>query len=194
MPNPKEVFENPEQFLTFLQSQKLEGQLFERKEMKDNSTRHKKDITKKMIQTISGFANSNRDGGLLVLGIDDNGTITGLNHIEEATLNGILQTKEQNLKGHSTQGREVHCQDAQRVDNKIYLLFTPWTPDAICETTHSFPEAWKREGAQCLPLTDLDREQLRQDKGIIDFESRIITPYDPDELDQGLTEVFSNIT
>ena len=190
MPNPKEVFENPEQFLTFLQSQKLEGQLFERKEMKDNSTRHKKDITKKMIQTISGFANSNRDGGLLVLGIDDNGTITGLNHIEEATLNGILQTKEQNLKGHSTQGREVHCQDAQRVDNKIYLLFTPWTPDAICETTHSVPKAWKRDGPQCLPLTNLDREQLKRDKRIVDFELSYCCPYDPTELDKGVVEEF----
>ena len=191
MLTPKEVFENPEQFLKDLQSQNLEGQYFERKEVRTDSQNQINSIKNEIIEVISGFANSNQDGGLLVLGIADDGEIVGLNHIEQEIFNGILQAKEERLRGHSTQGSEFHCQDAQGSDNKIYLLFTPWTSNAICETTHSFPKAWKRHGPQCLPLTDLDREQLQQDKGIIDFESRIIVPYNPDELDQGLTEVFS---
>ena len=49
------------------------------------------DIKEKIIKTVSGFANFNRDGGLLVLGIADDGTIIGWNHIQEQYLNGILQ-------------------------------------------------------------------------------------------------------
>ena len=94
------------------------------------------------------------------------------------------------LRNHSTQPRELHCQNVCGDNDQIYLLYTSWTPDAICETIHSVPKAWKRNGPQCLSLTEQDREQLRRDKRIVDFESRIITPYDPDELDEGLTREF----
>ena len=190
MPTPKEVFENPEQFLPYLQSPNMEGQCFERKEVRIDFQNQIRSIKEEIIQVISGFANSNRNGGLLVLGIADNGDIKGLSHIAEKIFNGILQAKEESLRNHSTQTRELNCQNEQRRDDRIYLLYTSWTSDAICETTHSVPKAWKRNGPQCLPLTDQDREQLKRDKKIVDFESRVITPYDPNELDEGLTEEF----
>ncbi len=160
MPTPKEVFENPEKFLPYLQSSNLEGQFFERKEVRDDSKTQRDNIREKIIQTISGFANSNRDGGLLVLGMADDGTIIGWNHVREENLNGILQAKEGGLRGHSTITEEFHCKNIQGDDDRIYLLYTPWTSNAICETTHSFPKAWKRDGPRCISLTEQDREQL----------------------------------
>lgn len=190
MPTPKEVFENPKKFLTYLQSQNLEGQFFERKEVRDDSKTQRDNIRAKIIQTISGFANSNRDGGLLILGMADDGTITGWNHVREENLNGILQAKEGGLRGHSTITEEFHCKNIQGDDDRIYLLYTSWTSNAICETTDSFPKAWKRDGPQCLPLTEQDREQLKRNKGIIDFEISRCCAYDADELDKGVVEEF----
>ncbi len=190
MPTPREVFDNPKQFLKYLQSGNFEGQFFDRKEVRDDCNTQRDNIKKKIIKTISGFANSNRDGGLLVLGIADDGTIIGWNHVQEENRNGILQAKEGGLKGHSTQTKEFQCQNVQGEDDKIYLLYTPWTSNAICETTDAFPKAWKRDGPQCLPLTEQDREQLKRDKGIVDFELSYCCPYDADELDTGVVEEF----
>ena len=190
MPTPKEVFENPEKFLSHLQSPNLEGQYFERKEVRVDTKTQRDSIKDEIIQVISGFANYNRDGGLLVLGITNDGTISGLNHIEEQVFNGIVQAKEHRLKCHSTQPKELDCQNAQGVEDRIYLLYTTWTSNAICETTHSVPKAWKRDGPQCLPLTDLDREQLKREKRIVDFELSYCCPYDKAELDKGVIEEF----
>ncbi len=190
MPTPKEVFENPKKFLTYLQSQNLGGQFFERKEVRDDSKTQRDNIREKITQTISGFANSNRDGGLLVLGMADDGTIIGWNHVREENLNGILQAKEEGLRGHSTITEEFHCKNIQGDDDRIYLLYTPWTSNAICETTHSFPKAWKRDGPRCISLTERDREQLKRDKRIVDFELSYCCAYDADELDKGVVEEF----
>ena len=190
MPTPKEIFENPEQFLSYLQSPNMESQCFDRKEVRTESPSQISKIKEEIIAVISGFANSNRDGGLLALGIADNGEIKGLSHIDEKTFNGILQAMQTGLRNHSTRPRELHCQNVCGENDQIYLLYTSWEPDAICETSQSIPKAWKRNGPQCLPLTEQDREQLRRDKRIVDFELRPITPYDPDELDKGLTEEF----
>ena len=190
MPTPKEVFENPKKFLAHLQSQNLEGQFFERKEVRDDSKTQRDNIREKIIQTISGFANSNRDGGLLVLGMADDGTIIGWNHVREENLNGILQAKEGGLRDHSTITEEFNCKNIQGDDDRIYLLYTPWASNAICETTHSFPKAWKRVGPQCLRLNEQDREQLKRDKHIVGFELSRCCPYDAAELDKGVVEEF----
>ena len=77
MPTPKEVFENPEQFLPYLQSSNMESQGFDRKEVRIDSPSQISKIREEIIEIVSGFANSNRDGGLLALGIADNGEIKG---------------------------------------------------------------------------------------------------------------------
>lgn len=190
MPTPKEVFKNPKKFQTYLRSRNLEGQFFERKEVRADSKSQRDSIRDKIIQTISAFANSNRHGGLLVLGMADDGTIIGWNHVQEVNLNGILQAKETGLRGHSTITEEFNCKNIHGDDDRIYLLYTPWVSNAICETTDSFPKAWKRDGPQCLPLTEQDREQLKRDKGIVDFELSYCCPYDAGELDMGVVEEF----
>ena len=102
-------------------------------------------------------------------------------------MNNILQVI-RDLKNHATQVREIDLQDLD--GNQLYLLYTPWTPDAICETLENFPKAWKRVGPQNLPLTEQDRAQLKRDKGIVDFEMSPCCPYHPDELDTGVVEEF----
>ena len=186
MPTPKEVFDNPLQYLEFLQSADFEGQYFDRKEIRlgKNQIRDLKDSIK---PCLSAFANTNREGGLVVLGIANDGTIKGTQHVDEQKLNDILQVRE-TLKNHVTDPKQVNLQDSDK--NQLYLLYTHWTPNAICETGEAFPKAWKRVGPQNRPMTEQEREQLKRDKKIVDFESSYCCPYDPDELDMGVVEVF----
>ncbi len=187
MPTPKEVFDNPLQYLDFLQSVDFEGQHFDRKEVRIDTKNQINTLKDKIKQCISAFANSNRAGGLVVLGIADDGTVKGTEHVDEQTLNNLLQSA-RDLIGHATQVKDLVLPAPN--GKRLHLLYTPWTPNAICETFADFPKAWKRFGAQCLPLRRIDDEQLRRDKGIVDFEMSYCCPYNPDELDKEIVEKF----
>ena len=189
MPNPKDVFDNPLEYLDFLQSADFEGQYFERKEIRIDTNNQISTLKDKIKQCISAFANRNREGGLLVLGIDDDGTIKGTQHVNEQTMNSILQGT-LDLRNHATQVQDVELPNSD--GKRLHLLYTPWTPNAICETFADFPKAWKRVGAQNLALTEQDREQLKRDKKVVDFETSYCCPYNPDELDNGVVEEFKN--
>ncbi len=81
MPSPKEVFENPLKFIEFLTSasdDRFEGQHFDRKEAcradehGNISSSKINRIREHITETISAFANKNKEGGLLVLGKEEN--------------------------------------------------------------------------------------------------------------------------
>ena len=187
MPTPKEVFNTPLQYLDFLQSNDFEGQYFERKEVRIDTNNQINTLKDKIMQCISAFANSNRAGGLLVLGIADDGTLKGTQHVDEQTINRILQVA-RDLSNHATQLEEVLLPNSN--GKRLHLLYTPWTLNGICETFADSPKAWKRFGAQCFLLRRIDDEQLRRDKGIIDFEKSDCCSYDPDKLDKAVFDEF----
>ena len=187
MPSPKEVFDDPLEYLDFLQSADFEREYFDWKEVKTDNNSQIDSLKKNVKECISAFANTNRQGGLVVLGIADDGTIIGTQHVNEQRMNNILQVV-RDLRNHATQTQDVEL--PKLGGKRLHLLYTPWTPNAICETISDFPKAWKRVGAQNLPLTEQEREQLKRDKRIVDFETSYCCPYDPAELDNGVVEVF----
>ncbi len=187
MPTPKDVFDDPLEYLDFLQSSDFEGQYFDRKEVRIDTNNQINTLKEKIKQCISAFANSNRAGGLLALGIADDGTIKGTQAIDEQTMNSILQVT-QVVRNHATQVEDVELANSD--GKRLYLLYTPWAPNAICETLGNFPKAWKRVGAQCLALTEEDRELFKREKRIVDFETSYCCPYDPDELDKKVVKEF----
>src|SRR5260370_36152059 len=78
MPNPRDVFEHPEAYWSFLSAQAdidFEDQFFDRKEVgrvRSNGYVNRNtidDVVDEITACISAFANSNRAGGLLVLGV-----------------------------------------------------------------------------------------------------------------------------
>ena len=187
MPTPKEVFDNPLQYLDFLQSADFERQYFDRKEVRTTPQNQISTLKKNIKECISAFANWNKIGGLLALGITNDGTLKGTQNANEQTINNILQVT-RDLRNHATQEQEVEVPNSG--GKRLYLLYTPWTSNAICETTADFPKAWKRVGAQNLALTEQDREQLKRDKRIVDFEMSYCCPYDPEELDMEVVAEF----
>ncbi len=188
MPNPKEVFDNPLEYLDFLQSTDFERQQFDWKEVRIDNNSQIDSLKEQVRRCISAFANSNREGGLLVLGIADDGTIKGTQHVDQQTINNILQVR-LSLINHSTVTRDVDLEDS--AGNRLHLFYTPWTESAICETVGNFPKGWIRDGSQNLPLTDPVRERLKRDKRIVDFEMSYCCPYDPDELDEDIVKEFA---
>lgn len=187
MADPREVFDDALSHLDFLQSDDFEGQYFDRKEVRVETRNQINTLKESIRRCISAFANSNRAGGLLVLGIADDGTLTGTQHVDEQTMNGLLQALH-DLDNHAT---EMQVVDAPVLEGKrLHLFYTHWTQDAICETRADFPRAWSRVGAQSLPLRPFLRNRLQRDKGLIDFETFYCCPYRAEDLDKDVLEEF----
>jgi predicted HTH transcriptional regulator len=169
----------------------VEDQLFDRKDVplpppnSNVSTSILRELKEAIRETVSAFANANPEGGLLVLGISKTGEVRGINHLTDAQRNDLSNIG-QLLRNQGASVRMEECQDSRGNPNRLLLILVPPTPDAICETTEAMPRAWKRAGAQNLPLTDRDRDQLRRDKRIDPFERRPAGRFDISYVDHGL--------
>src|SRR6266571_8724257 len=97
-PSPRQVFDSPKDawaFLTQPSDDDFEGQHFERKVVGRPSIGEAisktalEGIRELVIKTVSAFANSNVEGGLLVLGISTTGDVIGVDHLGEDQKNSI---------------------------------------------------------------------------------------------------------
>jgi predicted HTH transcriptional regulator len=198
MPTPFEIFENPDSYLQFLSAtsdDEFEHQHLDRKEAGRNvsggtvTQSQLANVREEIRDCVSAFANSNRDGGLVVLGISSDGKIKGINHLSETQRNSLVNI-DNLLKNQSAGVKLIDCYDETQNANRICLIYVPYSTHAICETPSSFPKAWIRQGCQNLPINDQQRDQLRREKQIIDFERQPCCPFDPSELDHDVVSEF----
>src|SRR5260370_31434470 len=98
---PRTAFENFPAHLAFFTAPSdaaVEGQHFERKEIPRPSSGNvpqstMKEIKEQIRETVSAFANSNADGGLMVIGIAKTGDLRGLAHLTDAQRNDLSNIK-----------------------------------------------------------------------------------------------------
>src|ERR1039457_3239294 len=74
-----------------------------------------------VIKTVSAFANSNVEGGLLVLGISSAGEVVGIDHLSEDQRNSITNLNTL-LRTHAAEVTFHHCQDTHGVDKTLCLI------------------------------------------------------------------------
>lgn len=197
MPKPIEIFDEPATHWSLLTSptdDQFEHQHLDRKETgrdptggisKSQLDRLRDEIT----ECISAFANSNREGGLLVIGISSTGEVKGISRLTDEQRNSITNINNL-LANQSAKSKFVDCTDGAGNPNRICLIHAPYTERAFCQTLGSPPKAWTRHGTQNLPLNDQQREQIKHEKRIVDFESQYCCPFDAADLDAGVVSEF----
>ena len=201
MTSPKQIFDEPLShwaFLTQSSDGDFECQHFDRKEAGQKTadpqtlTRQLKEVREEIKRTISAFANSNRDGGLLVLGIASNGDVKGVNHLSETEKNSL--TDFGSLLNHQAAEAKMHqCEDASGQRNTICLILAPFVENGICETIERTPKAWSRRGPQNVPMTQEMRDRLRIDKGLVDFENAFCCPFDTEDVAEDVLTEFRKV-
>jgi predicted HTH transcriptional regulator len=201
MPTPKEVFDNPEPYWSFLTAAtdvEFEGQYFDRKEVGQPGTSGKAsdsqvgELKKQLQECISAFANKNKLGGLLVIGISKIGEVAGIDHLTENQCNSLTNVNAL-LVHQCAEARLFECRDSSGHIKKICLIFVPYTADGICETIGSSPKAWMRSAMSNLPMNAAQREQLKRDKRIGNYEQSYCCSYKPEDLDRGTLETFRSV-
>lgn len=200
-PSPRQVFDDPQSawsFLTHPNDDEFEGQHFDRKEAGRPVggapvSRSALDGVKELvIKTVSAFANSNVEGGLLVLGISSTGEVVGIDHLGEDQRNSITNLNTL-LRTHAAEVNCYHCQDASGADKTLCLIYSAYVPNAICETAESTPKAWVRNGHQSLLMSQEVRDQIRLRKGLLDLDSMPWCPFSPDDLDADVVTEFRRV-
>lgn len=200
-PSPRNVFEDPQSvwsFLTQATDDKFESQWFDRKEagrLQNNGSISNSalgEIKDLVIKTVSAFANSNVEGGLLVLGIASDGSVPGVDHLSEDQLNSVTNLNTL-VRNHVAEVRCHNCRDINGVEKTICLIYSAYISNAICETPGLNPKAWVRSGPQSLPMNQEVRDQLRIRKGLLDGDSMPWCPFSAEDLDAEVIKEFRRV-
>jgi predicted HTH transcriptional regulator len=201
MPNPKDVFENPEKYwnlITAASDNDFEGQHFDRKEaarVGENgfvSRTALHGVKGQIAECISGLANENREGGLLVIGVSSRGEVKGIGHLQEEQLNDLMAV-DNYLRNQAATARLVNCVNSEGEPDEILLIYVPYAENGICETLAHPPEAWRRSGKQNIPLSEQMRDQIKCDKRIVEFERTYCCPFDIAEVDRDVLKEFRRV-
>lgn len=195
-PPPRNVYDEPQTFWSYLtqpSDDKFEGQHFERKEVgKPQGADFLNDLRDLVIKTVSAFANSNVEGGLLVLGVSSNGEVYGVDHLTEVQRNNVTDLNKL-LLHHAAEVRFVDCRDVAGKPKTVCLIFSGYSRTGICETVSNNPRAWTRNGSQCVLVTQPVRDALRIRKGLIEIESDPLCEYSRDDVDNEVLTEFRKV-
>ncbi len=197
MPLARDIFDDPDAFrglLTATNDGVAERQFLDRKQVPFPSVSGAvldKDLNRfldQVVETVSAFANGNRDAGLLVIGIAKDGQILGIDHLTEhqrlrlSNFNGRLRNEYCQARSHPfTVGHET---------KHVLFIYVPYTPNAICETADNERRAWMRNDLQNIPLTPDRRAAVERDKGVASFENGRALNFSEDDIDMDVLAQF----
>jgi len=173
--NPKDLFENPD--LALLCAEQIEGQFYERKS---------KQNPKRIAEVISSFTNVNKEGGILAIGISDEGDIDGLLNRADLNVNEILRYQSQ--AGILTNHKFIDCTNKSGQDDQVLLIYVPYEQNRVIETSGG--KAFIRQGDETIELTYEKRRELEHKKGQSSFEDEQGCVFDLHDIADDVQEEF----
>lgn len=198
MPHPKDVFDHPDRhwaLITAPTDKDFEDQCFDRKQVPgaaNHGFAKKSDLgafREEIVECLSAFANANPEGGLLVLGVATNGAVKGLSHLTDEQRQSITEV-EQLLRNQATQVRFFECTNEQGAPDRICLMYVHYCDKGIVERVGPTPKAWMRQGLRNVFMTEEQKERLRRDKRIVDYENAYCSRFEETELDPAVMQEF----
>jgi len=160
--------------LTLSKLQKMpESQLFDRKSARLTE--------KELARHISAMANAN--GGVIALGIEDDGRISGVDAKRENAFRKVP-------KDFLMQSPQMHIEALTISELTILLFHISPVSDTVIKRTDG--EAFLRVGDSSRQLTQEQILELEYSKGIRSFEGRIIAEATLDDLDMDLIREYSH--
>ena len=104
-----------------------EGYNFERKPARIDS--------RKLAAEFSAFANSSIEGGLVVVGIENDVDIVGINSVGEAKINKLLQTQKDFCPLANIKHKFFNIKNSKKENDRLLLFFVEYATDKVIELT-----------------------------------------------------------
>ena len=142
---------------------------------------------KDLSHQLSAFANA--AGGLIILGVEDNGTITGVSDTQENDFRKAAFEFLQIPPEYKVE--KIHCPIPSGEEKNVLLFHIFPSANEIIKLKNG--DAYLRVGDSSRKLTAEQLTALEYSKGIKSFESRIIDEATYDDLDEELLNKYVSI-
>lgn len=166
--------------------QQTEGQFFERKSCYDRSSgqsrrRSPRDVARDIGETLAAMANA--DGGSLVIGIEDDNTVSGVDYPDDR-----LQVLKRAPQTHVRPPVRARIQSGILAGKQVLLFEVDWSAEVHQLTDGRYV---LRIGDQNMPFPAADIETMKEGKRRRATESRFVPEASVEDLDRGLVTALA---
>jgi len=142
---------------------------------------------KALSEYVSMWANTQPAGGIVVIGVEDDGCITGCKSTEDEHLTN-LETVGELCPDARIEFKRVLVQNHNKNEDYVILLRVHYRDDKLVEITDG--SAFIREGDKKRKLTEAEKREIRLNRGELDCESEPVNLTFPDDFDMGLLNEY----
>ena len=142
---------------------------------------------KNLSEYASMWANTQPYGGIVFLGIENDGTITGCGSTEQSHINK-LETVSRLCPDAKMEFKRVAVKNQTGKDDFVIVLRIYFREDKLVETTDG--SAFVREGDQKRRLTEAEKREIRLNRGELDCESEPANLRFPEDFDLSLLNEY----
>ena len=142
---------------------------------------------KNLSEYASMWANTQPYGGIVFLGIENDGTITGCGSTEQSHINK-LETVSRLCPDAKMEFKRVAVKNQTGKDDFVIVLRSYFREDKLVETTDG--SAFVREGDQKRRLTEAEKREIRLNRGELDCESEPANLRFPEDFDLSLLNEY----
>lgn len=136
---------------------------------------------------LSMWSNTQPAGGVIFIGVDKNGRISGCAHSETAHLNEI-ETARRHCLDARVESKRVAVTDYKGNSNFVIALRVFYRADKLVETPDG--SAFVREGDEKRLLTEAEKREIRLNKGELDAETERVPLRFPEDFNADLMSGF----
>ncbi len=136
------------------------------------------------------FSNTPPDGGIVVVGVEDDGTLTGCQDVPTERRNKIERAGDTHTTGAKYEVREVRVSTTTAKRGFVLAFRVHYSAKRLVENTKG--EAFIRRGDSKKKLTDAEKRELRTSRGELSTELEPCAHYQyPRDFDESLIKQFS---
>lgn len=154
----------------------VENQNFERK----TAYIQEKDLAAEF----SAFANSSVEGGLVVLGVEKDKNVVGINIVGQEKINKLIQAQRTFCPLAKVEYKEILITNNKGQEDRLLLFYVEFSPDKVIKLNSG--EAYERIGDQACQMSPEKIKQMEYDKREAIFEKELIPNLTIEQLNQGL--------
>jgi len=138
----------------------------------------------------SMWANTPPEGGLIALGVEDNGIISGCLKSEIKHINRIEESWDVYCPDARCESKRIPVQRANGEEDFVLLIRVYYNHRRVVRTSKG--EAWIRLGDRKKKLNEEEIRELEIDKGQIDFEQEPVDYKYPEDFNFDLIQQYAN--
>jgi ATP-dependent DNA helicase RecG len=134
---------------------------------------------------LSMWANTQPHGGVILIGVEDDGQISGCKHLETEYLNKLEQIRDY-CPDARYEVKRIPATNKRSQEDFVIFVRVFYREDKLVETTSN--EAFIRIGDQKRKLTEDEKREIRISKGEVRYELEPVPLRWPMDFDMGLTD------